>query len=376
MNKWMIAALACLAFTAMAMGAGAVEIKTGQAIVIQKGQPVDDDILAAASEVAIAAPVQGDIVAAGKAIVTTGAVKDSVMLAGRRVTVAGPIGNDSWLAGETTTLDSTVADNAFLAGSEVTLSTNGGVGRDMLAAGEKIRVLGKVGRDLRVAASEAVIGGTVGRDVYAQTDSLIIQKTAVIKGNLWYEANKKATIEPGAKILGKTIHKLPPKEKAKTIFWSPVYWVLTLLMAIVFGGALLMLFPSRSQATADTVRAAFGPSIGIGLAALILTPALAVVLLITIIGIPIGLSLLAVYGVLLYAAWILGALALGQWILGRAGRANPARFGSMILGILILAILGLIPFVGGVFKFVAALLGLGALLISWWRDRTTAPARA
>jgi hypothetical protein len=91
--------------------------------------------------------------------------------------------------------------------------------------------------------------------------------------------------------------------------------------------------------------------------------------LVTIVGIPLGLGLLAALA-LIYAlgytatAWIIGRRILGTgtaWVL------------AFLLGWGILRVLALIPAVGGLIWFVAVVFGLGALTVTIWRARSTSP---
>ena len=98
-------------------------------------------------------------------------------------------------------------------------------------------------------------------------------------------------------------------------------------------------------------------------------------------GLPLALAVAAVYIILVYSAKVFAALALGQWILGVGRQTVPKPVGSMILGLIIIAVahylLGLIPvagcFVQALFKLVVWIVGLGAFLVSWWRSRQPAP---
>ena len=87
-------------------------------------------------------------------------------------------------------------------------------------------------------------------------------------------------------------------------------------------------------------------------------------------GFPLGLGLLAALA-LIYA---LGYTATA-WIIGR--RILGTRTGwvvAFLLGWGILRVLALIPAVGGLIWFVAVVFGLGALTVTIWRARSTAPA--
>jgi hypothetical protein len=93
------------------------------------------------------------------------------------------------------------------------------------------------------------------------------------------------------------------------------------------------------------------------------------VALVTIVGIPVGLGLLAALALIYALGYTATAWIIGRRILG-AGTAWVLAF---LLGWGILRVLALIPAVGGLIWFVAVVFGLGALTVTIWRARSTSP---
>lgn len=360
-------ALLCAFAATMTGAAQAAMLRSGNVVDLTGEQPVEEDVLAAGNQVVIDRPVSGDVTAVGQSVVVRGAVEDSVILAGSNVRVDGAVGNDARLAGGTVSLNSSVADNAYLAGGTVSVPDEGSVANDLFVAGGQLNLLGDVGGNVRAAGSDISIGGTVGGNVYARADRVRIPSTAVIRGDLRYTSPNEAQIEPGAQILGETA-RTEPTDRPR--FWSrAAQWFLGLLAAIVFGIVLITLFPLRSSEAADTIRASFWPSLGVGFLALVAVPVACIILGVTIIGIPLAIAAFLIYLVLLYVGWILTAFAVGRWILGRRSDAAPRPLWSLVLGVVVLAVVGLIPVLGWLAMLVAVVLGLGALLLSWWKGR-------
>jgi hypothetical protein len=118
-----------------------------------------------------------------------------------------------------------------------------------------------------------------------------------------------------------------------------------------------------------------GPSVGWGLLAFFGLPILAVLALVTIVGIPLGLGLLAALALIYTLGYSASAWIVGRRILG----TRTAWVVAFLLGWGILRALALIPIVGGLIWFVAVVFGLGALTVTIWRARSTgraAPAPA
>ena len=114
-----------------------------------------------------------------------------------------------------------------------------------------------------------------------------------------------------------------------------------------------------------------------GIAGTVLLPLLALLLTATIVGAPFGLgALLVVLPALGFFGWIVAAIWVGDWIVTRMrGAAEPGQpYLAAVLGVVVLAFAGLIPFVSAI----ATLFGYGALLLMAWRilrpPTTAAPA--
>jgi hypothetical protein len=139
---------------------------------------------------------------------------------------------------------------------------------------------------------------------------------------------------------------------------------------LVIGLVLLWLVGRGAARILEAGRTRIGPAIGLGLLLFFGLPILAVIALVTIVGIPLGLGLLAAL-LLLYA---LGYSA-SAWILGRSILGGPTSwFLAFLAGWAILRIIALVPILGGIVWFAAVVVGLGALTLAIWRARTTSSA--
>jgi hypothetical protein len=99
-------------------------------------------------------------------------------------------------------------------------------------------------------------------------------------------------------------------------------------------------------------------------------PILAIIALVTVVGIPLGLGLLAAL-LLIYA---LGYSA-AAWILGRSIIREPTSWVVAFLGgWAILRVVALVPILGGLVWFAAVAIGLGALALAIWRARSASQA--
>lgn len=113
----------------------------------------------------------------------------------------------------------------------------------------------------------------------------------------------------------------------------------------------------------------------IGFLSVIAIPVAAIMLMITVIGVPLGLGVLfAVMPLLAYAGYLTAAIWTGEWILRRAapGPERERPFLAAILGVVVLGALGLVP-VLGLIVMVASILGFGALIRLAFRTLRATP---
>ena len=148
-----------------------------------------------------------------------------------------------------------------------------------------------------------------------------------------------------------------------------VWWLAVSISTLLIGLALLWLAGRGATRIADAGRTGIGPAIGWGLLAFFGLPILAVIALVTIVGIPLGLGLLAALALI----YTLGYTATA-WIVGRRILAGTSWVLAFLLGWGILRVLALIPVVGGLVGFAAVVFGLGALTVTIWRARSISPA--
>lgn len=144
-----------------------------------------------------------------------------------------------------------------------------------------------------------------------------------------------------------------------------VVWLALGLSALLLGFVLLLLAPRA----VDAVHAAAttGPvvSAGWGLGAVIGLPVLAVLLLISVLGLPLGLSLLFALALVLLVGY-----ALAAWILGRLIWAPPRnRPVALLIGWAILAAVLAMPAIGAATWPFASAFGLGSAIVATWRAR-------
>ena len=87
----------------------------------------------------------------------------------------------------------------------------------------------------------------------------------------------------------------------------------------------------------------------------------------TLVGIPLSFVGFLVFGAVVLAATVYGAVVLGTWLLSLGDYRN--RWAALVVGVVAVALVRQIPVVGGLFRFFVLLLGLGALATALYELR-------
>ena len=155
-------------------------------------------------------------------------------------------------------------------------------------------------------------------------------------------------------------------------------WIGFGLATVIFAMLLAAIAARQLRAATGLISREPGRSALTGLAALILPPLVAVLAIVTLVGIPLGLGLLlVVWPMAAFVGYIVGALWIGEWIQGRRRLSEaplPDRpYSAMLIGLAVAFLLGFVPLVTAIIS----LFGLGAVTLVMWRTlrgrRTPAP---
>lgn len=153
-----------------------------------------------------------------------------------------------------------------------------------------------------------------------------------------------------------TLPSLPIPEVTLFLGLTLAAFLIDFISSFVIGIFLIGYMPKYTQTVLDTIKNKPGPSFGLGIVAVFLTPFVVAVLFALGVTSPLSLILGALYLIYLYVSKIYVFLLIGQLILGKeAGGA------ALALGLFIYEIAFAIPIVSSIVMGLTAVFGLGAI---------------
>ncbi len=343
-------------------------------------QTVATDHFAAGGSVRIGKPIEGDLFAVGGNVDVDSAVGGDAVVAGGNVRIGAPVAQSVYAAGGQLVINSPIGRNARIAGGQVEIDRRAQVAGNVSVAGGQVRIEGHINGYVRAGGGSVIIDGPVDGDVVSTAGSVELGPNARIGGQLRFASRDDLSQHPGAQVLG-GIERLPfaarrptekpqPAEIGRSLGWA---WTTGLLLiAVVLSVAL----PEPARRVAETLRARPLMSLLIGFIALVCIPVAALIVLLTVIGVPLALLAAVLYFALLLIGYVGSGIGVGQWALHRFKPARAAQRSWLAafaaVGMLAIALLGRLPWIGGPIVFVALLAGVGALALQFARHPQSA----
>lgn len=305
------------------------------------------------------------------------------------IRLGGPyIGDLFFKSGDQVRLKEEIRGDAYLAGGRV--EVEGRVRGDLLAAGGEVRIGGQVDQDVRVAGGEVVIDGRVDRNVTVVGGRVTIAEGAVIAGNL-LAAGGEVQVSNQALIAGKQVIKSAQREQMKmekSQLLEPVEQALSVMAGVIIvvkwlstlamGLLLVAVFPKTVTRMVSTAQKKLGNSLLWGLVFSLVAPIGGVLLLVTLIGLPLGLLTLVGTAVAWYIGKLVAMVYAGRFVMDKLGSKRltlfakgPNLYVSFLTGVLLFLVLGFVPLLGWFAKLLLVWVGVGVLVqekLAWYNQ--------
>ena len=371
--------LGLLALVLFSSPAHAAEFRGGEDTVrIGADETIDGDLFVGGQTIIIEGTVNGDVLAAGTTITIRGTVNGSVNAAGTRIEIEGPIEGGVRVAGQEVVIAASVGRDLMVLGQTVGVTDAGSVGGDVLFGAGEVTLAGDVGGRVLGGADTLRLAAAVGEGVDVEVNNLVVEPSARITGDLKYRSANEAEAAAGA-VAGQVLREAPRADfsvDAGAATLDTIRGSVARIVVLALLG-LLLLAAGRGWMERATTQMMQRPwaSLLMGVLVVIATvPAILFVggVVLVIFGlvfgaggvlatIPLPLAGLGLYALALFISPVFVALLIGRLL---TGRFSATGFLALVIGLIVLAVLGAIPYVGWVVTGLATALGLGGALLA------------
>ena len=315
------------------------------AYLLEEDQTVSDDLYVIAGDITIRGDVEGDL-----------------YLLGSNVYLSGSIEGDLYAMGGDVIVEGTVGGEVYVLGGDVELT---GVFSEVLhAAGGKLELSGTFNNEVNCGGGVVRLSGTFTDDAYIQASTFQLLSGTVIEGDLNYNAKNFDRAEDVT--INGTINEMPEVQwEAEGPGWGifVFFWILGLVGYFIVGMVLYGFFPNFTKGAVDRVFSRFAQNLGWGVLLLLLTPLVVLVLLVTVVGIPLGILMGIAFGVGIFIGEIIVSAALGGLIFSLFKKTDAAYWLKLLVGLIILFLITIIPIVNVIAALIIWILGLGNLAL-------------
>ncbi|MEM8965117.1 MAG: hypothetical protein AAGE93_01785 [Bacteroidota bacterium] len=351
--------------------------------------PVNHDVYLAGERITVNAPVRGDMLAAAGTIILRDSLLGNLTAAGGTLTLNGPVLDDVFVMGGTVRVESPVAGDIIAMGGEVVIDKNVTSGQDVVVLSGEVQVNGTVAGNVIVRGGEVQLNGECQGNLEVQGGEITIN--GLVRGASSLAAER-IELTPSAEMYGDVRYWLPegtePPDFSAALsgataqfdeslnleddfswlgnqvpwFSVALAYVLAVLLTI---GFIFWVFPNKMDRAGKVLHEDFMRSFGYGILYLIGVPLVIALLLISFIGIPLGLVFLLAYGVTVAFGHVITSVVVAYSLRDRY-QYDWGKGWMILVAFLIFSVLRMVtltPFVGFFISVLLVGASLGALLI-------------
>jgi hypothetical protein len=342
----------------------------GQSLLLASSTP--GNVYATGASVVVAAPVGGDLSAFGGSIIAASPIVGDALLFAGSIRSRARVGGDVRAFGGSVSIEEPVAGDLFAFGATVHDSGRAS-GSVFIVAGNTTLTNGATG-PVTIYGNNISLGGDFGGDVTVIASGRVsLSASTTIAGALSYQSPEEALIPASATIVGGVTYTnasyLPDVGTSRILSLISIGFFLfvRVLGALILAGLLAGLFPRFAETFVGRV-AVMRPSrillaALLGFAVFVVTPILTLLLALTFVGIGLALLLFILYLLTILLALLYAGILIGSLLARRFARRDAVLWRDGVLGMLILSLVTLIPYIGLFAVFFATALSAGTLVL-------------
>ncbi|HHW13291.1 MAG TPA: polymer-forming cytoskeletal protein [Firmicutes bacterium] len=344
--------------------AAAWQTLTGSEILIREGEVITGDLWVMGNGVKIAGQVKGDLLIFADDLEVSGKVDGDLLGVTGRTVISGVVTGDVRGLSAFMQIDGVVGGNLSAAGTQLVVGPQSKVG-SLLSWYTATRLSGEIAGSALAKGNIFSLDGKVGGDLEVGAKQIVAGKNAVVNGDFIYPAGAEPVLMPGAYVGGQRRTAAQMAGSAMTGV-KGIWFLGSLLMGLLW----LLFFPRRWKEILST-GFVWSRVIGFGFVGFFFLPVMAVLAMLTLVGLPLGIGLFLLFLILMFFGELPVYLLAGRWfcrLFRKTSRLHPAFL--FLVGGFVFTFLKLIPVLGFYLALGGRILGNGLLLTYlFWREK-------
>ena len=342
----------------------------GDTVEVEKYETIKGDFFGHGHKVKVEGTVDGDVYVFCQSADIEGHVTGDVIAFAQILRVTGKVDGNIRSFTNTTLVSGNVAKNLLTFAETITIDPAGKVGGSVTSFVNTLTIDGVVGRDVLAFVNATTVSGTIAGGILAQGNTLRFNSGAQVDGQVKFKGNSPPDVSSGAKLASPAVFTQLEHHSRYQDSGFYVWHVIWTAAVILFGLVLFVLLPNFARATVDSAER-YGASVGLGVLVFFGVPIAAFIACITVVGLLIGMSTFILWMTTLFCAQLVVGTIVGQWLMGHT-RETWQLIGRMVVGVILVRVAEMVPFLGGWIKFAVLLWGMGAISLAIYRHFTPA----
>jgi len=343
---------------------------TASAASFQFGESVEvkqnGNAYAAGTIVQVIDEAVGDVYLAGETIQIKARVREDANLAGENITIDGIITDDLHAFGSTILLNNDIRGDAIIFGQKIVVSDDARITGSAIIGAQSLNIQGRFDDDVRLMGAELNLNAIIVGDAILHVgESLTISEDSDIRGNLTLKIPEGASMKvPEGVVRGEVKKEFVASEvKRNPMSILGGLRVFSLLSTVIIGAIIIAFARLFAVHYGGKVKKQPWSVLGFGILGVFAPPAVAVLLFIPVITIPLALLTLIVWGTMLYISVMISGLVVANMFFPIKRTDHfLLKVGKFALGTLAIMLIRVVPVVGFLTVTVVYLMSIGSLI--------------
>ncbi|PID32567.1 hypothetical protein CR956_01790 [Candidatus Saccharibacteria bacterium] len=327
----------------------------GTTVTVAKNEIHQGSFYAAGQNVRIEGEVRGDLYCAAQKVEIIGKVSGDVLCAAQEVLVSGKVGDDVRLLTQNLNLDNSIGGDLSVFGQSVKVAKGVMVSGDLNGAAQDLNIDGRVVKNLRFGGKRLSLNGEVKgvSDIAFEK----VDGNGSFEGDVFYASDEKLPIKSksGKVVFNEVESKYDANGAKKALFGTVIFVALSMGL---FALLIALIAPRFLERSKELVSKKPANVLLFGMLNVLIVPFLALVLMISLVGLPIGVALLLACLLL----WLLSGPFFAYFVGSVVAKPVKNVILRMLIGLVIVLVLYLIPVVNILVALAASIVGSGMVV--------------